>query len=251
MRTHPETGRKALYVNAAHTALRRHDRGGERAAAASSCGSTRSVPNSPAASAGSAGSLAFWDNRCAQHNRDQRLPRLSARDAPHHPGRRQAALARSAAEIFGKSTAGTENGRPAGIAVRRRFAVLHPGHRMPASSPRHRRTSFAAEGMKGQPCQGGEANEIDARAHDRSRPGRIAFDDSPRCRLGEIGVCQFPDRADFFARLAQGQRLMVFPQSPEARRRVPRRGRCSAGPTSPAAGHRRAEARRRRRPGSG
>ena len=69
VRTHPETGRKALYVNSRpHGALPRHDRGRERAAAR--------LPVPPPGEAGvhlplplgEQGSLAFWDNRCTQHN---------------------------------------------------------------------------------------------------------------------------------------------------------------------------------------
>ena len=68
VRTHPETGRKALYVNVApHRALQGHDRGRERAAAR--------LPVPPPGQAGvhlpvpwEPGSIAFWDNRCVQHN---------------------------------------------------------------------------------------------------------------------------------------------------------------------------------------
>ena len=69
VRTHPETGRKALYVNVAHTAaLRRHDRGGEPATAAVPVRALGAGRSSRAGSGGGVGSLALWDNRCAMHN---------------------------------------------------------------------------------------------------------------------------------------------------------------------------------------
>ena len=69
VRTHPETGRKALYrQRRPHRALQGHDRGGKRAAAANICSSTRSRPEFTCRFRWQAGSIAFWDNRCAQHN---------------------------------------------------------------------------------------------------------------------------------------------------------------------------------------
>ena len=69
MRTHPETGRKALYTSVAHTA---HIKGWTEKESLPLLQFLWDAPdagrNSPAASAGSVGSLAFWDNRCAMHN---------------------------------------------------------------------------------------------------------------------------------------------------------------------------------------
>jgi len=68
VRTHPETGRKALYVNAAHTA---HFRGMTPEESAPILGYLfrhLSRPEFTCRFAWRPGSLAFWDNRAAQHN---------------------------------------------------------------------------------------------------------------------------------------------------------------------------------------
>ena len=67
MRTHPETGRKALYVNGGHT-VRFKDMTEEESAPLLSFLFEHADPSGihlplPLG----AGSLAFWDNRCAQH----------------------------------------------------------------------------------------------------------------------------------------------------------------------------------------
>ena len=68
VRTHPETGRKALYVNVAHT-VRFKDMTEARAAAArASCSSHQVKPEFTCRFQWQVGSLAFWDNRCTQHN---------------------------------------------------------------------------------------------------------------------------------------------------------------------------------------
>ena len=69
VRTHPETGRKALYVNGGHT-LRFKDMTEEESAPLLevSCFSTRRDPEFTCRFRWRAGSLAFWDNRCTQHN---------------------------------------------------------------------------------------------------------------------------------------------------------------------------------------
>jgi taurine dioxygenase len=68
VRTHPETGRKALYVNVAHT-IRFKDMTEEESAPLLSYLFHHQVqPEFTCRFHWQVGSLAFWDNRCAQHN---------------------------------------------------------------------------------------------------------------------------------------------------------------------------------------
>jgi taurine dioxygenase len=68
VRTHPETGRKALYVNTAHTA-RFDGMTEEESAPLLHFLYTHQVrPELTCRFAWQVGSLAMWDNRCAQHN---------------------------------------------------------------------------------------------------------------------------------------------------------------------------------------
>jgi taurine dioxygenase len=68
VRTHPETGRRALYVNVAHTS---HFRGWTEDESAPLLGylfAHQVRPEFTCRFQWQPGSLAFWDNRCAQHN---------------------------------------------------------------------------------------------------------------------------------------------------------------------------------------
>jgi taurine dioxygenase len=68
VRTHPETGRKALYVNPAHT-LRFKDMTEDESAPLLSLLYRQQVrPEFTCRFHWEVGSLAFWDNRCTQHN---------------------------------------------------------------------------------------------------------------------------------------------------------------------------------------
>ena len=68
VRTHPVTGKKALYVNRGFTrrivGVPRDESDGDAALPVGHMPRTRC---SSAASAGSENSIAFWDNRCVQH----------------------------------------------------------------------------------------------------------------------------------------------------------------------------------------
>jgi taurine dioxygenase len=68
VRTHPETGRRALYVNVAHTS---HFKGWSEAESAPLLDYLHAHQVRPELTCRfqwRPGSLAFWDNRCAQHN---------------------------------------------------------------------------------------------------------------------------------------------------------------------------------------
>ena len=68
VRTHPETGRRALYVNIGHTT---HFRGWTEAESQPLLGflfAHQSKPELTCRFGWAPGSLAFWDNRCTQHN---------------------------------------------------------------------------------------------------------------------------------------------------------------------------------------
>ena len=68
MRTHPETGRKALYINVAHTA-RFSDMTEEESGPLLRYLFSHSVrPEFTCRFRWQPGSLALWDNRCAMHN---------------------------------------------------------------------------------------------------------------------------------------------------------------------------------------
>ena len=68
VRTHPETGRKALYVNIAHTARFKGMTEEESAPLLSYLFQHQVKPEFTCRFQWRAGSLAFWDNRCTQHN---------------------------------------------------------------------------------------------------------------------------------------------------------------------------------------
>jgi taurine dioxygenase len=68
VRTHPETGRKALYVNAAHTLRFRDMTEAESAPILQYLFAHQVRPEFTCRFAWRAGSVALWDNRCVQHN---------------------------------------------------------------------------------------------------------------------------------------------------------------------------------------
>ena len=68
MRTHPETGRKALYVNSAHTAHFKDMTIAESAPLLAYLFRHQQQPEFTCRFRWEKGSLAFWDNRAAQHN---------------------------------------------------------------------------------------------------------------------------------------------------------------------------------------
>jgi taurine dioxygenase len=68
VRTHPETGRKALYVNTAHTTCFAGMTEEESSGLLGFLFRHQSRPEFTCRFHWEVGSLAFWDNRCAQHN---------------------------------------------------------------------------------------------------------------------------------------------------------------------------------------
>jgi len=68
VRTHPESGRKALYVNVAHTANFRGWTNEESEPLLEYLFEHQVRPEFTCRFRWTPGSLAFWDNRCAQHN---------------------------------------------------------------------------------------------------------------------------------------------------------------------------------------
>jgi taurine dioxygenase len=68
VRTHPETGRKALYINVAHTSHFKEWSEDESAPLLDYLFSHQVKPEFTCRFQWKPGSLAFWDNRCAQHN---------------------------------------------------------------------------------------------------------------------------------------------------------------------------------------
>jgi taurine dioxygenase len=68
VRVHPETGRKALYVNVAHTVCFEGMTEEESAPILAMLYRHQVRPEFTCRFRWRAGSLAFWDNRCAQHN---------------------------------------------------------------------------------------------------------------------------------------------------------------------------------------
>jgi taurine dioxygenase len=68
VRTHPETGRKALYVNTAHTVRFRDMSEEESAPLLAYLYQHQVKPEFTCRFVWQPGSIAFWDNRCVQHN---------------------------------------------------------------------------------------------------------------------------------------------------------------------------------------
>jgi alpha-ketoglutarate-dependent taurine dioxygenase len=68
VRTHPETGRKALYVNVAHTVRFKDMTEAESAPLLDYLCQHQTRPEFTCRFRWDVASIAFWDNRCAQHN---------------------------------------------------------------------------------------------------------------------------------------------------------------------------------------
>lgn len=68
VRTHPETGRKALYVNSGHTVRFAGWTEDESAGLLTYLYAVQTRPEFTCRFAWQPGSIALWDNRCAQHN---------------------------------------------------------------------------------------------------------------------------------------------------------------------------------------
>jgi taurine dioxygenase len=68
VRTHPETGKKALYVNGGHTVRFKDMTEEESAPLLRFLFAHQTRPEFTCRFRWAVGSLAFWDNRCAQHN---------------------------------------------------------------------------------------------------------------------------------------------------------------------------------------
>jgi alpha-ketoglutarate-dependent taurine dioxygenase len=68
VRTHPETGRKALYVNPGHTLRFRDMTEAESATLLSYLFAHQARPEFTCRFRWRPGSIAFWDNRCTLHN---------------------------------------------------------------------------------------------------------------------------------------------------------------------------------------
>ena len=68
VRTHPETGRKLLYVNGAHTIRLEGMRDEESAPLLAYLFKHQTRPEFTCRFCWEPGSIAFWDNRCTQHN---------------------------------------------------------------------------------------------------------------------------------------------------------------------------------------
>ena len=68
VRTHPETGRKALYINGGHTVRFKGMTEEESAPLLNYLFAHQARPELTCRFRWEVGSLAFWDNRCAQHN---------------------------------------------------------------------------------------------------------------------------------------------------------------------------------------
>jgi taurine dioxygenase len=68
VRTHPETGRKALYVNPGHTVRFKDMTEAESVPLLNYLFTHQQRPEFTCRFRWEVGSLAFWDNRCAQHN---------------------------------------------------------------------------------------------------------------------------------------------------------------------------------------
>jgi taurine dioxygenase len=68
VRTHPETGRKALYINGGHKVRFQDMSEAESAPLLAYLFAHQQRPEFTCRFRWEVGSIAFWDNRCAQHN---------------------------------------------------------------------------------------------------------------------------------------------------------------------------------------